>query len=379
MQDLADEFAQIEGVTAKSRRRSQSEDGEAAQLFVPIDTAGEVGATVEELRTTIDETLPDGLEAWVTGPAGFTADLVAGLPRHRRAAARGRAARGVHHPRDRLPIAAAAGPRPVHLAVRAVRGAADRVVAREGRHRRAQRSGAGHPLHPRDRRRDRLRAAVRGAIPRGDRRGRQRSGMPSPARGAARSSRSWPSGGTVIAGLLCLLLSDLATNRALGPIAAIGIAFAVLSALTFLPALLAIVGRAAFWPFIPKAPAAPLPDDLTQPVKGFWPRQARLVARRSRLVWIISTAVLLAASAGMLQLQADGVPSSDLVLGLLRSARRAGRPRRALPGRIGQPRLRHRARGRPRRRRDGPRRQRRHRLGGRRSPTTRRRVRRPSR
>ena len=44
------------------------------------------------------------------------------------------------------------------------------------------------------------------------------------------------SGGTVIAGLLCLLLSDLATNRALGPIASIGIAFAVLSALTFLPA-----------------------------------------------------------------------------------------------------------------------------------------------
>ena len=60
------------------------------------------------------------------------------------------------------------------------------------------------------------------------------------------------SGGTVIAGLLCLLLSDLATNRALGPIASIGIAFSVLSALTFLPALLAIFGRAAFWPFIPK-------------------------------------------------------------------------------------------------------------------------------
>ena len=63
------------------------------------------------------------------------------------------------------------------------------------------------------------------------------------------------SGGTVIAGLLCLLLSDLATNRALGPIASIGIAFSVLSALTFLPALLALFGRAAFWPFIPKAPA----------------------------------------------------------------------------------------------------------------------------
>ena len=43
------------------------------------------------------------------------------------------------------------------------------------------------------------------------------------------------SGGTVIAGLLCLLLSDLASNKALGPVAALGIVFAVLVALTFLP------------------------------------------------------------------------------------------------------------------------------------------------
>src|SRR5690606_26498471 len=56
------------------------------------------------------------------------------------------------------------------------------------------------------------------------------------------------SGGTVIAGLLCLLLSDLKSNSTLGPVAAIGIVFAMLSALTLLPALLALFGRAAFWP-----------------------------------------------------------------------------------------------------------------------------------
>ncbi|MET0812784.1 MAG: MMPL family transporter, partial [Microbacterium sp.] len=123
------------------------------------------------------------------------------------------------------------------------------------------------------------------------------------------------SGGTVIAGLLCLLLSDLATNRALGPIASIGIAFSVLSALTFLPALLALVGRAAFWPFIPKHELATIPDDLTQPVKGLWPRQARFVARHARVVWIVCTVVLLAGAVGVTQLRADGVPSSDLVLG----------------------------------------------------------------
>src|SRR5690606_33974663 len=55
------------------------------------------------------------------------------------------------------------------------------------------------------------------------------------------------SGGTVIAGLLCLLLSDLKSNSTLGPVASIGIVFAMLSALTLLPALLYAFGRAAYW------------------------------------------------------------------------------------------------------------------------------------
>lgn len=51
------------------------------------------------------------------------------------------------------------------------------------------------------------------------------------------------SGGTVIAGVMTLLLSDLNSNKALGPVAAAGIAVAMLAALTFLPALLALLGR----------------------------------------------------------------------------------------------------------------------------------------
>src|SRR5690606_24549282 len=46
------------------------------------------------------------------------------------------------------------------------------------------------------------------------------------------------SGGTVIAGLLCLLLSDLRSNSSLGPVTSIGIVLAMLAALTFLPAVL---------------------------------------------------------------------------------------------------------------------------------------------
>ena len=59
------------------------------------------------------------------------------------------------------------------------------------------------------------------------------------------------SGVTVIVSLLCLLLSSLNSNRALGPVAALGIAATLLVMLTFLPALLVLGGRWAFWPRTP--------------------------------------------------------------------------------------------------------------------------------
>ena len=57
------------------------------------------------------------------------------------------------------------------------------------------------------------------------------------------------SGTTVILALLCLLLSDLGSNKSLGPTAAIGIAAAMITMLTFLPAVLVLTGRRLFWPF----------------------------------------------------------------------------------------------------------------------------------
>jgi putative drug exporter of the RND superfamily len=59
------------------------------------------------------------------------------------------------------------------------------------------------------------------------------------------------SAATVIAALLCLLVAKVNGTSGLGPIAAIGIACAALSMLTLLPALLTIFGRRAFWPFVP--------------------------------------------------------------------------------------------------------------------------------
>ena len=314
IQDLSEEIAGIDGVQEGVSPPIESEDGEAAQIFVPIDSSGEVRVVVEEIRTMVSEQLPSNLQGWVTGPAGFTADLVKGFL-------------GIDglllivallavfiilvivYRSPLLPILvlltsvfalcvallsvwwlAYAGVFVLNgqvqgiLFILVIGAATDYALLYVARFREAIGTGAG--------RWEATTQAWRGAF------------EPIIA-----------SGGTVIAGLLCLLLSDLATNRALGPIASIGIAFSVLSALTFLPALLALVGKAAFWPFIPKHGMVSLPEDLTQPVKGFWPRQARFVARHARPVWIVSTIVLLVAAAGLLQLRADGVPSSDLVLG----------------------------------------------------------------
>src|SRR5690606_37048922 len=48
---------------------------------------------------------------------------------------------------------------------------------------------------------------------------------------------------------------------------------------------------------------------------GIWARVPRFVERRARPIWIISVLALLLASLGVLQLKADGVPQSELVLG----------------------------------------------------------------
>lgn len=123
------------------------------------------------------------------------------------------------------------------------------------------------------------------------------------------------SGGTVIAGLLCLLLSDLKSNSTLGPVAAIGIVFAMLSALTLLPSLLLLFGRAVFWPRRPHFEPEVVAAEHGMRTTGLWARLAGVIKRRPRVIWIVTTLVLLAGAAGVTQLDANGVPQSELVLG----------------------------------------------------------------
>ncbi|ROS30941.1 MMPL family transporter [Cellulomonas sp. PhB150] len=122
------------------------------------------------------------------------------------------------------------------------------------------------------------------------------------------------SAGTVIAGVLCLLLSDLGSNRSLGPVAAIGIASALLGALTLLPALLLVAGkrsRVFFWPRTPRPVEGATHPDPAEGT-GVWARLARFVGAHARVVWIV-TAVLLAVGAAFVPtLKASGTSQADV-------------------------------------------------------------------
>lgn len=122
------------------------------------------------------------------------------------------------------------------------------------------------------------------------------------------------SGGTVILGVLMLLLSDLASIQGLGPVAAVGIAFAMLAGLTFLPAALALLGRVAFWPLRPH-----YGSDVSE-VKGVWGSVAKFVGRRHRVVWIAVAASLAALVAFVPSFEADGVAQDEIFLTPVESA-----------------------------------------------------------
>jgi RND superfamily putative drug exporter len=102
------------------------------------------------------------------------------------------------------------------------------------------------------------------------------------------------SGATVIVSMLCLLVAESADISGLGPVAAIGIAVALLAMITLLPALLVICGRWIFWPVRPRYGTA----EPTQ--GGFWARVGQRIAIRPRVVWGVTAVLLACASLGLI-------------------------------------------------------------------------------
>jgi len=117
------------------------------------------------------------------------------------------------------------------------------------------------------------------------------------------------SAGTVVLGMLCLLAAEMNSTQGLGPVAAIGVAVGVLAMLTLLPAMVVIVGRWVFWPAKPHEGS---PDPSTS---GLWAKVGTAIAARPRMVWIGTTLILGALAFGSLSLNPQGLTSAQGFLG----------------------------------------------------------------
>jgi RND superfamily putative drug exporter len=113
------------------------------------------------------------------------------------------------------------------------------------------------------------------------------------------------SAATVALSMLCLLAADMNSTSGLGPVAAVGVAIALLAMITLFPALLVIFGRWVFWPAVPHV-GTPEPT-----ATGVWARIGGRVARGPRTVWITTVAVLAALAFGLVALNAVGLSSAD--------------------------------------------------------------------
>jgi RND superfamily putative drug exporter len=125
------------------------------------------------------------------------------------------------------------------------------------------------------------------------------------------------SAATVILGLLCLLLSQLGSTRGLGPIGALGIAGALVASLTFLPAVLLLFGRRIFWPIVPRVDHVHSEDSVGR--RGIWGRVAGMVGRHPRRTWVLALVALLACASFAPTLKAGGITQSQIFLNKVES------------------------------------------------------------
>ncbi|GAB77387.1 putative drug exporter of the RND superfamily [Austwickia chelonae] len=143
------------------------------------------------------------------------------------------------------------------------------------------------------------------------------------------------SAATVVLGLLCLMLASLGGTRGLGPISALGIIGALAASLSFLPAVLLLLGRRVFWPRIPRVVQQDLEEDRIR--TGPWGRVAGLVGRRPRAVWLGVTATLLLAASAAPMFKADGLSQSQLFRTSVESVEGEKTLQSHFPGGSGQP------------------------------------------
>ncbi|MDO8189023.1 MMPL family transporter [Conexibacter sp. JD483] len=280
-------------------------DGAAALLPVPL-RAGDgdaVAEAVKELRAALTDA-PPGLETAVTGPAGFTTDLkdvFAGADT-RLLAVTGGLVLVLLILIYRSPIFWLVPFFTVLLTEGASRGMAA-LLGEAGLTINGQNAGilsvlvfgaaTDYALL--------LVARYREELRREEDAGRA---MAAALRGAAPAILA--SGGTVIAGLLTLVLADVDSTASIGPLGAVGVALALLLSLTVLPATLVLVGRRAFWPYVPRVVAASAPGAATPRDPADDPREHRIwhalgrrIEAHPRRLWLGATAILAVLALGL--------------------------------------------------------------------------------
>jgi RND superfamily putative drug exporter len=121
------------------------------------------------------------------------------------------------------------------------------------------------------------------------------------------------SGATVICALLCLTIAEVEGTSGLGPIGALGIAVAMATMLTLLPALLVICGRRAFWHPPMRRWGNGIPhfgDEGADETHGPWRRVGERVARSPRRIWIGTATVLAVGVLGVVTID-TGLTQAD--------------------------------------------------------------------
>jgi RND superfamily putative drug exporter len=111
------------------------------------------------------------------------------------------------------------------------------------------------------------------------------------------------SGLTVSLAMLTLTLADARLTSTLGPVAAIGVAVGMLAGLTLLPALLAIFGRRGFWPRSATVECNPDTPSVTR--QGVWRRIGDRVLKTPGTALAITVIAFVAGSLGLLAYKVD--------------------------------------------------------------------------
>ncbi|MET9700902.1 MMPL family transporter [Streptomyces sp. NPDC006529] len=319
-----------EGVTAAPSPALRSDDGRALQAVVPLapDLGKELPAVLDEVRSAV--TAVPGLTAQIAGPAATQADLsdaFAGIDGILLAVALGAVLlilllvyRSVLLPLVIIISAVFA----LGLACAVVYALADRGVVRVD----GQVQGILSILVIGAATDYALLLAARFREELAAHEDRTAAAVAAVRRSAGAITAS---AATVALGLLALLASDLTNNRALGPVGAIGILCSLLATLTFLPAVLVLLGRGAFWP------ASPKPSDATADGHPVWRRVAGVIDRAPRRVWVSTTLLLLVLAAFAPTLAARGVPLDEIFVKDAPSVAAQENLGRHFPGGSGQP------------------------------------------